>query len=259
MTKKEISKKLTIDLLYEYCDTPSILETKISEFSTKTSFTEDIQLLKELQEDEDFEKLKVVFYTKVLAKTVKTANELKMFYGNTINFMNKNNTNVKFVMVLLNVVKSVTNKKYYISSVFNLLAMLSSYLQQSIKCKDTNKKAYTIDDLKVTSDDLKNVNFVAFVINELLLEIRNQMEVYENNIGYPEIAFIVAKELRKLKNNEYKEFVADAVKEITERAAFVEEKRKEYFSGKFTDEKKKKELTYEEAMKFEKMLKDIIE
>ncbi|OQS55666.1 hypothetical protein EHP00_1390 [Ecytonucleospora hepatopenaei] len=246
---------LNLTHLYEYVDVIDILEGKIYKFAQKDNFAEDLKILREILERDDSEKLRIVFYTKILAKILKKPNELKLFYAMVIEFIDRKSSNIKESILLINLIKIITNRKYFISTVFNLMQILHLYLKNLATAKETVKKQYYLDDLKVSNDSLKNIHFNSFVINEILVEIQNQMNLYSTNIGYPEIAFIVTKELRKMKGSEFKEVIAQYIKEFTDNAEFIEEKRKEWLSSKTGENGKKREFSYDEAMRFEKNIK----
>lgn len=205
-----------------YNSQPSNLEKEVENFVLqKKDIPEEIQALKKLLQNSNFEKGLFVFYSDILTKTINNPSDLNSLITILLEFID-NNLNLKNSILILRIIKNLTLKNYFIPLSFYLTKLFNFAI--NIKVRKGDKK-YTYDHIRLSNDDLDSEDLQMFIIKECIILIKKQCFTFSNNIGFPEYASVVINELSSCKVGIFKELISDLIKRISDRKNYIEEER----------------------------------
>ncbi|ORD94388.1 hypothetical protein ECANGB1_775 [Enterospora canceri] len=213
------------DLIFLY-ENPERLNDLIDEFRAKRSYADEITELKSMIEKDDAERMRIIFYVKILSKCVVKKSDVTEFHSTVLREVGRRNS-IKNGILVLNMINSLGEGRAFVPVVFEALKLLAAVVATRPKAQISRK--FSLDRIKITSDDMQSVELQLFLVEEAIGVIRRSMSAHSKSIGFPELAEAVNRELRKAKVGDFKEVVGSLVNRIEKRRLLILKEREEAF------------------------------
>jgi len=190
---------------------------------TTKDFTDEIQALKALCADPNYDRALFIFYVELLSKAIKKPADLNGFVGVVLPHIDST-MSMKTSVVVLRTLKALSMARAFIPVTFYLTKLMA--MAMAVKRPKKTGRAFGYDRVKVSGDEAESEELQTFVLRECIQLIKQCSHGLGNSIGFPEFATVVCNELKgQCRVGLYKEITMDLVKYISQRKSYIEEKR----------------------------------
>lgn len=190
---------------------------------TTKDFPDEINALKALCTDQDYDRSLFVFYVELLSKAIKKPGDLSAFVTVVLQHI-ENVMSLKSSIIVLRTIRALCDCKGFVPVTFYLTKLMS--VAMGLKNPKRTGKSIDYDRVKVSSEEAESEELQTFVIRECIVLIKKHCYGLGKSIGFPEVAAVLCNELKaQCRIGFYKEITMDLVKYISQRKSYIEEQR----------------------------------